>query len=127
MCIFEKIKEDFYITLLSNSSMTYYPENTTSHFFTKLPQHVTLEGEWLIGLTEIQIPLTFQHISEKLGNNVLTFIREEKNVVLSKDKSPYLKIWKYINFNIPSGLYQHLNDLLKEMNNFSENSHLKFS
>ena len=121
------MKEDFYITLLSNSSMTYYPENTTSHFITKWPQHVTLEGEWLISLTEIQIPLTFQHISEKLGNNVLTFIREEKNVVLSKDKSPHLKIWKDINFNISSSLYEHLNDLLKEMNNFSKNSYLKFS
>lgn len=117
------MKDDFYITLLSNSSMTYYPENTTSHFITKLPQHVTLEGEWLIGLTEIQIPLTFQHISEKLKNTELVFAHEERSCLSGQ----CLEVVNNFYFIIPSGLYENMDELLKEINKHTKESHLEFS
>ena len=43
----------FYLTLPSNSSMEYYPDNTTSHYFTKLPQDIHLTGDYEVGLSEI--------------------------------------------------------------------------
>ena len=125
------MKEDFYITLLSNSSMTYYPQNTTSHFITKLPQHVTLEGEWLIGLTEIQIPLTFQHVSKKLQNTEVMFAHEEKSCIavqdLEKKSQKCIHAVNNFHFDIPSGLYDNVDELLKEINKNVEKSHLEFS
>lgn len=48
--------KDFYMTLPSNSSRDYFPDNTTSKFRTKLPQNINLEGEWEVGLRAINFP-----------------------------------------------------------------------
>ena len=47
---------DFYLTLPSNSSMSYYPGNTLSDFTTRLPNPISLTGDWEVGLVEIQYP-----------------------------------------------------------------------
>ena len=49
--------------LPSNSSINYFAENTTTHVTTQLPHQIRLQGSWSVALTEVQIPLTFQHIS----------------------------------------------------------------
>ena len=46
----------FYVTLPSNSSMDYYPENTVACYTTKLANAVELEGDWEVGLAEMSIP-----------------------------------------------------------------------
>ena len=46
----------FYLTLPSNSSMNYYPDNTLAHYTTALAQEVDLSGRWEVGLSEI-VPL----------------------------------------------------------------------
>jgi len=46
----------FYLTLPSNSSMKYYPENTVAQFTTKLSNVIELEGDWEVGLAEISVP-----------------------------------------------------------------------
>jgi hypothetical protein len=46
----------FYLTLPSNSSMNYCPNNTLTHYTTKLPKITDLDGAWKIGLAEIQYP-----------------------------------------------------------------------
>lgn len=56
--------ENFYLSLLSNSSMDYYPENTTANFSTKLPKTIKLEGEWSVALVEIQYPCTLYTVQE---------------------------------------------------------------
>ena len=61
-------KEDFYIVLLNNSSMKYYPNNITTKFTTQLHQHVTFKGEWCVALTEMPYPQTFTHIPVKSVN-----------------------------------------------------------
>jgi hypothetical protein len=43
----------FYITLPSDSSANYYPDNTLARFVTKLPERIRLEGEYEMGLAEI--------------------------------------------------------------------------
>ena len=42
---------EFYLILPSNSSMSYYPGNTT-----RLPNPISLTGDWEVGLVEIQYP-----------------------------------------------------------------------
>ena len=78
--------EDFYIVLLSNSSMEYYPENKTTRFVTKLPRHVELPGKWFVALVEIQIPLTFQHVPGNRDQRKIDIITDdgEKSVLLER-------------------------------------------
>lgn len=44
---------EFYLTLLSNSSHNYFPNNTLANFHTKLPTKLFLSDEWVVGLAEI--------------------------------------------------------------------------
>jgi len=43
----------FYLTLPSNSSMKYYPDNTLAQFKTRLLSTIDLTGDWECGLSEI--------------------------------------------------------------------------
>jgi len=45
----------FCLTLPSNSSMKYYPENTVAQFTTKLNNVIELEVDWEVGLAEISV------------------------------------------------------------------------
>ena len=57
----------FYLTLPSNSSMNYYPENTLAHYTTVLAQDVDLSGRWEVGLSEIQYPYSLHNINDYAG------------------------------------------------------------
>lgn len=54
---------DFYLTLPSNSSMNYYPDNTLTDYITLLPNTIDLEGDWEVGLVEIQYPHNWHNVS----------------------------------------------------------------
>ena len=53
----------FYLTLPSNSTKDYFPDNTLTHFTTRLPQ-MNLDGSWEIGLAEIQYPYSWCNIKK---------------------------------------------------------------
>lgn len=57
--------ESFYTTLLSNSSMSVYPDNTTSSFTVHLPQKVTLHGKWFAAIAEIHYNYNFFNITRE--------------------------------------------------------------
>ena len=46
----------FYVTLPSNSSSEYYPNNTVARYTTKLANKIELDGDWEVGLAEISMP-----------------------------------------------------------------------
>jgi hypothetical protein len=46
----------FYLTLPSNSSQEFFPNNTLTEFTTKLPSTIELANEWEVGLAEIMFP-----------------------------------------------------------------------
>lgn len=54
--------QSFYLTLLSNSSMEYFPENKTTIFSTKLPKPIILEGEWSVGVVEFQYQYKLHYV-----------------------------------------------------------------
>ena len=58
------MKTEFYVTFPSNSSMQYFPDNKTSDFVTKLSRTLQLDGEWEVGLAEIDYPHTWYNIRE---------------------------------------------------------------
>lgn len=47
------VRDEFYITLLSNSSIEICYGNTQSKFQNNLNNPITLEGEWSVGITEL--------------------------------------------------------------------------
>ena len=53
------MESEFYVTLPSNSSVEYFPDNKTLNFVTKLSRTLQLDGEWEVGLAEIDYPHTW--------------------------------------------------------------------
>ena len=54
----------FYMTLPSNSSMAFFPNNTLTEYKVKLPFHVDLTGNWEVGLASITFPHTWYNIRD---------------------------------------------------------------
>ena len=56
---------DFYITLSSNVDSDFFPDNKLTHFHNKLGSQLDLnDGEYLIGLAEIQLPFNWKTIGK---------------------------------------------------------------
>ncbi|GIX93061.1 uncharacterized protein CDAR_170951 [Caerostris darwini] len=61
----------FYLTLPSDSSLHYFPNNKISSFATQLPSPITLDRKWEVGLAEIIYPHTWYNVNET--NNMFGF------------------------------------------------------
>src|ERR1043165_3909523 len=57
----------FYVTLPSNSSMHYYPNNTVTRYTTRLANPISLSGDWEVGLTEIHYQHTWSNLERGEG------------------------------------------------------------
>ena len=90
----------FYIHLPSNSSMHEFPNNTLTHFQTKLPSQINLVGEWEVGLAEICYPLSWYNI--RRDEAMEWFIKEDTGDITG--------------FRLGAGVYKSANMLLQEMN-----------
>ena len=88
----------FYITLVSDSSMSYFPNNKISHFTTRLSIPIELKGEWEVGMVEFVYPHTWYNINEH--NNLFGFQVDGRNTVGRR---------------IPAGCYETVPDILKAM------------
>lgn len=93
------------MVLPSNSSMRYFPENTTTSFTTELPQRLDLLGRWEVALTEIQFPCSFFHM--RPGEGLIKFID-----TISRDKTA-----KAMTARVPSGVYSNVHDIIEAVNN----------
>jgi len=65
------------MTLPSNSSMDYYPQNTVAQYTTKLNSQIELEGEWEVGLAEISFPFEIENVLE--GECYFYLYNDEEN------------------------------------------------
>lgn len=90
--------KELYVTLLSNSSMDYFPANTTSSFTVRLHKNITLGDNWVVGLAEI-------HYSYNFAN-----VRENHNTIIEKSADS-VSIWK-----VEEGAYTSVPDLIYEVN-----------
>jgi hypothetical protein len=57
--------DQFFITLPSDSSSQYYPENTTACFKTKLSDRIDLDGEYEVGLAQLNYPHSWFNFNNK--------------------------------------------------------------
>lgn len=94
--------KDFYITLISNSSLEIYPHNKASTFIVQLPHKIVLNDAWVVGLAEIQYPYNFFNVSEK--NNTLTY----------KNESGIVKR------NIEIGFYKSVSEIVDAIRNVTK-------
>ena len=85
---------EFFITLPSNSSLTYFPNNDPSEYKTKLAQSISLLGKWEVALAEIQYCRSWNNVI----NDMVFYYGTIAN--------PY-------NLVIPAGHYETANDILK--------------
>lgn len=97
------------MTLPSNSSMDYYPDNTLSSYVTKLPQLFDLEGSWEVGLSEILFPISWPTVKET--EVTLLLLVWKKNMVGQYDS------YEWIDISPPPGHYTSPADLVKQINN----------
>ncbi|KAK4881767.1 hypothetical protein RN001_005086 [Aquatica leii] len=123
-------ENEFYLTLLSNSSMNYYPNNTTANFMTQLPKRVRLTGEWVVGISEIQYPCSFLAVGET--DNLMYYRTEPPEEhelsleeVLNLATKHFLDNKDSIHFSyqewhivkISPGNYESIEDVITEINN----------
>ena len=94
----------FYLTLPSNSSLKYYPDNTLTQFTTQLAQPIKLQGQWEVGLAEIQYPHSWHNMNEG-------WIKIQSHKDLP------------IEYPIPSGQYNTPEELIKTLNQLIHDSH----
>lgn len=135
------MKDQFYIVLPSNSSMSYFNDNTTAHFITRLPQHLTLCGSWVVALTEIQIPMTFQHIPTEHSERCveltddtqvyLTHVGLESDTLILSDAKKY-NTFAYVGEKnlsyVQPGVYKNIQSLVSEFNELKcLKNHLTFN
>ena len=67
--------KDFYLTLMSNSSLNTFPNNTQSSFTVRLDHPINIETEnWEVGLVEFMTPSRVNHISENNNFFFLSFL-----------------------------------------------------
>lgn len=76
--------DEFFVTLLSNSSMQFFPDNKTSSFTVQLAEKITLNGSWSVGLAEIHYNYNFFNVTS--NNNSVVAVK--KKLELS-EKSEY--------------------------------------
>lgn len=89
--------KEFYLTLISNSSIEIYPSNKASFFIVQLPRKIVLNGNWVVGLSELHFSYNFFNVTEK--NNTFTF----KNGTYTSTRS------------IPVGFYNSVSDILNSV------------
>jgi hypothetical protein len=79
----------FYITLLSDSSMNMFPNNTQSAFRTKLIKPISIQKEdWEVALVEIIHPVEMYNISEAESRFQIVSTRPEVINILKDIKVP---------------------------------------
>lgn len=112
------IKENFYLTLLSNSSMEYFPDNKTTLFSTKLPKPIILEGKWCVGVVEFQYPCTMFTVQEH--ENVVYI---KKTMMMPNERQASTTYYKS---HIPATNYDNINHILLALNNIKENVRFRY-
>ena len=118
--------------------MKIYPNNTTTHFFTYLSKEINLDGQWSVALTEIQIPHTFQHFSNKELDRFLTLYTATyeaadttQGIIVNgiyesrKPTSPD-PVQSKVGY-VKKGVYKTIDNLLDELNSIEDHKdHIKF-
>lgn len=93
------MRDSFYITLVSDSSLSYFPKNIASNFQVHLGRQVNLDGPWEVALSEIHYPMSFYNVTD--GN---TFIEISDNG------------GRKMTYKIPEGYHKNTFEIISNIN-----------
>lgn len=102
--LIEKMEDDFFLHLFSNSSVDIYPGNTTGSFQTKLAKSLQLHGRWEAALIEFCLPNTLDNVVA--GQNFIELETGAKGTTRLTIASHH--------YDSVTGLVQDLNALLQK-------------
>lgn len=111
--------KDFYMTLLSNSSLDYYAENKTGSFTVQLPRCMRMEGEWEVAVAEIQYPYTFFTVEDGHNEILIKTCKITKEYIdeYIKSKSIVKKnVSNTASYKITPGFYHDIKDIISAIN-----------
>ena len=94
--------DQFYLTLPSNAGES----NTTANFRVQLPNPINLQGNWEVGLAEIQYPFSWNNIDQTMKG-----VNSWDNVLFISFKPSVMKETQ-VSVHIPSGHYESIHELL---------------
>ena len=80
--------------------MQYFPDNRTSNFVTKLSRRLQLDGEWEVGLAEIDYPHTWYNM------------REGKNFVEIYTPDKWFQVFNTVEYSIQPGYYEKVQEVI---------------
>ena len=100
------MSHQFYLTLPSDSSMSYYPNNTIAKYTTKLAYPIELDGDYEMGLAELIYPHSWYNFDNK---NEAIYIEMRRRGDTT------------IKFTFPSGGYSSEEELMDAFNKHIEN------
>lgn len=113
----------FYLTLPSNSSEAYYPDNTLTGFTTKLHNKISLQGEWEVGLSDIIFPRTwfnlgkFQYVTIRCSTSGSSFNVGDKNFSPASFPRDYdLPEECFADILLSPGYFSNVEALVSELN-----------
>lgn len=121
------------MTLPSNSSSKFYPNNTLARFITKLHSSVELSGDWEVALSEIHFPRTWYTIpkegvvftvdckacvdppfDKKYYSHIVHSPSDEFPKVVLIEKPPREDL--QFAMRLRGGYYENMEELVREMN-----------
>ena len=74
--------------------MDVYPDNTLAHYQTKLPQTMELDGQWEVGLVEIQYPHSWYNVPKDCHRQMAIMHTLDSGIIESNF------------FHLPAGYYK---------------------
>ena len=103
----------FYLTLPSNSSQQFFPDNTLTEFTTKLSSTIELTNEWEVGLAEIMFPRSWYNIPKRGLNIEIDYGQCYDNTY---DVTPLESINCILRIHLKGGFYNSMEQLVQELN-----------
>lgn len=88
--------------------MEYFPDNTLTHYRVRLPQFIDLDGEWEVGLAEIQYPISWYNVTGSKRRIRVTYRRNQNAKLINKEAM------------LPEGYYSDVDTLMTELNRLME-------
>ena len=80
-------RNTFTNNLVSNASMTTFPENSLAHFTTLLPEEMQLQGTWEVAVVEISWPNLIKNVTE--GKFTVQKVETLTTEASSRKRHPY--------------------------------------
>jgi hypothetical protein len=108
----------FYLTLPSNTSQKYYPNNTMTRYTTRLQTPVDLTGDWEVALVEIMFTRSWYTIHEEAGK----FRYFDVTMVTPGEGESFDPVKYDMETQVSTGNYQTMASLVNTINQIFDNA-----